>query len=165
MYVLMPFVVRAYDLTVPFPGQSGRVNGPAEYIRMLYTFGLALGALLAMARIVIGGIRYTLSEAVTSKEEAKATISHAIWGLVLLLAATLILFTVNPTLPNLSNPPDAGNLPPPGASTGPFAPPSLCLNQVLDAHEPCDPTASNGACDTGLTCGNDCRCHYGSGSR
>lgn len=90
-------------LTVPFPG-SDQITGPGSYIRAVYQFGLGFGALLAMTMIVIGAVQYTLSEAVTSKEDAKDRIMKAIWGLILLLAATVILFTVNPDLPNLTEP-------------------------------------------------------------
>lgn len=93
-----------YTLLVPFPGQSDEVSGPAQYIKQAYSYGLGLGALLAMAMIVIGAVQYTLSEAVTSKEDAKDRITKAVWGLVLLIAATLILNTLNPDFNILNDP-------------------------------------------------------------
>jgi len=129
--------VSAYDLIVPFPGQTEPITGPASYIRTLYTFGLGFGALLAMVMIIIGAVQYTMSEAVTSKEEATQRIQGAIWGLVLLLAATLILFTINPTLPDLIEPelapvpepsPSDTTTPPPNASD-----PKLAQNIRLSA--------------------------------
>ncbi|MEK7554402.1 MAG: pilin [Patescibacteria group bacterium] len=151
-------------LTVPFPGQTDPITGPRDYIRTVYQFALGFGALLAMVMIVIGGVQYTLSEAVTSKEDAKDRIVKAIWGLILLLAATFILFTVNPDIPAL-NEPGVGQLPsaPPASIDPSFAPPALCGNGTLDQGEPCDLSAPNGDrnCGSGLVCRNDCRCRYG----
>jgi len=95
----------AYELTVPFPGGPKQISSPAEYIQSVYLFGLGAGALLAMLMIVIGAIQYTVSEVIPAKEAARSRIIGAIWGLVLLLIATLILFTINPKLPDLENPP------------------------------------------------------------
>lgn len=94
----------AYQLNVPFPGLPTQISGPAEYIRTIYTFGLGFGALLAMLMIVVGAFQYTLSEAITSKEDASERIKNAIIGLVLLLAAFLILNTINPQIPQLKEP-------------------------------------------------------------
>lgn len=149
-------------LTVPFPGQTDPIDGPADYIRTIYKFGLGFGALLAMVMIVIGAVQYTLSEAVTSKEDAKARIMSAIWGLVLLLAATLILYTVNPDIPNLYEP-EIGKVPqaPPRAPSAdrPFAPQTLCGNGKLDSGEPCDLSSGRLTCSTDWICRDDCRCH------
>lgn len=92
-----------YKLIVPFPGAT-EITGPADYIQKIYTFALGFGTLLAMGMIIFGAVEYTLSEAVTKKEDAKDRIMGAIWGLVLLLAATLILNTINPQLPELREP-------------------------------------------------------------
>ncbi len=146
----------AYQLTVPFPGQTDPINGPADYIRTIYQFGLGFGALLAMVMIVIGAVQYTLSEAVTSKEDAKARIMSAIWGLVLLLVATLILLTVNPDLPKLNDP----TLPvSPETPDRPFAPQSVCGNGKLDDQEPCDLSSGRLTCSPDWICRDDCRCH------
>jgi len=96
-------MARAYKLTVPF-GQTTEATGPSEYITSLYTYALGLGTLLAMVMIVIGAVQYTLSEAITDKQDAKDRIWKAVWGLVLLLAATLILNILNPTLTTLEDP-------------------------------------------------------------
>jgi len=99
-------VAHAYKLIVPLPlnGGTEEINGPAEYIVAIYTYGLGLGALLALTMIVIGAVQYTLSEAITSKEDARDRILKAIWGLILLLAATLILNILNPKLTTLEEP-------------------------------------------------------------
>lgn len=80
-------------------------TGIAGYISRIYQFGLMLVGLTAFGAIVFGGINYILSAGnVTSQEDAKSQITQAIWGLVLLLMAYVILYTINPALVSLTNP-------------------------------------------------------------
>ena len=73
-----------------------------KYIRAIYTFGLGLVSLFAVAIIIFGGIKYTVSAGNPSQiEDAKEWIKAALYGLLLLLGAVLILRTVNPKLINL----------------------------------------------------------------
>ena len=73
-----------------------------QYIRTIYTFGLGLVSLFAVAIIIFGGIKYTVSAGNPSQiEDAKEWIKAALYGLLLLLGAVLILRTVNPKLINL----------------------------------------------------------------
>ena len=56
----------------------------------------------ALISLVIGGFMYMLSDTVTTTDKAKEYISGAIYGLILALAAYLILNTINPDLVNWS---------------------------------------------------------------
>jgi len=98
--------IEKVKLNVPFADSKNKVikeaSDPAEYIKNFYYISLGIGSLLAILMIVIGGIRYTISEAVPSKEDAKGQISSAILGLVLLLASYLILNTISSEL-NIDN--------------------------------------------------------------
>lgn len=88
-----------YRLCVPFPGQPLQVANLGDYVRLLYQFALAIAGIVVFIRIVYGGVLYSLSAGNTSKQlDARATITQAIWGLLLLLAAALILYTINPDL-------------------------------------------------------------------
>lgn len=71
---------------------------PAGFVSKLYQVSLGLAAASALGVIIFGGIMWSLSEAVTKKEEARSWIAGGIWGLVLLLSAYLILNTINPDL-------------------------------------------------------------------
>jgi len=94
-----PTEMGGYRLCVALPGQSQDVASLGDYIRLLYQFALAIAGIVVFMRIIYGGVMYTLSAGnVTSKGEAMKIITQAIWGLVLLLAAVLILYTVNPRL-------------------------------------------------------------------
>lgn len=123
----------AYELIVPIPGPGNPggktdISSPTEYVKNIYTFGLGFGALLAILMIVIGGIQYTVSESVGKKEDAKSRIESALLGLGLLLAAFIILRTINPDL-------DIQTLRDPGTS------PPVCGNNIIEAGEDCEGSA------------------------
>jgi hypothetical protein len=89
-----------YTLEVDYPTIGGvtPTNELTGYIRYIYLFGLSLVGIAALGALVYGGFTYMLSGTVTSKDEAKKYIWGAISGLVLALAAYLILNTINPDL-------------------------------------------------------------------
>ena len=74
------------------------------FVSSFYTFALGAVGVAALGALIYGGILWTVSGAVSTQQEAKEWISGAIWGLVLLLAAYLILNTINPALVNLTEP-------------------------------------------------------------
>jgi len=77
----------------------------SSYITRLYQFGLMISGLVALGVIMYGAVLYTLSAGnVASKEEGKEWMKSAIYGVVLLFGAYLILYTINPNLVRLSNP-------------------------------------------------------------
>lgn len=102
--------LRPYTVQVPIPcdprvGLCPSEQTPAGYIARLYTFSLMIAGLLAFASIVYGSVKYILSAGIVSMQtEAKEQITQAIFGLVLLLGAFIILYTINPNLVNLRNP-------------------------------------------------------------
>jgi len=97
------FALASYTLEVGLPGVDRTTPvGLVQYINYLYLFGLSLVGIAALGSLVIGGFKYMLSDTITTKEEAKKNISGAIYGLILALAAYLILNTINPDLVNWS---------------------------------------------------------------
>jgi len=172
--VLKPEQVSAqnsYKLIVPFPsfggfrGATQLSGGPAEYIRTIYFFGLGFGTLLAFLMIVFGAVQYTVSEAVGSKQDASDRIKSAIWGLVLLLAAYVILETINPRLniQNLQNP-AVQNLPATASQTQNSQPTNnpgvpRCGNSILEPGERCDPPFQSFLqCPYPKYCSASCQC-------
>jgi len=69
-----------------------------SYMYELTSIFFTLVIIAAVIRITIGGIQYILSGGSDGKSEAKDHIWGAIWGLLLALAAVLILKTINPEL-------------------------------------------------------------------
>lgn len=120
--ITVPFFANAqkdYDPLVinQLPGFENSKN-PSEIVGSIYNISIGLGGILAVIMIIWAGMRYTVSEAVGSKEEAIKDIQAAVLGLMLLLGSFIILKTINPNLveigTNLQNLPATG-----GAVTAP----------------------------------------------
>jgi hypothetical protein len=76
-------------------------KGFGDYLNIIIKLFIGICAVLAMIMIVIGGLQYMTSELPSTKGNAKDTISKAILGLLLALAAFAILNTINPKLLNI----------------------------------------------------------------
>jgi len=101
-------------------GCGGGVSDPncktnlQTYLPGIIKFSIDIAAVLAFVMITAGGIWYATSDAIYGKDEAKNIIQNAIYGLVLVIGAYVILYTINPqTLqinldwpkPDISQPP------------------------------------------------------------
>ncbi len=96
----------AYTPLEPLPGidpglESGNINNFPRLFNGLFKLLLGLGAILAVGSVVWGGIVYMTSEVIDRKSWAIAKIKSSLWGLLLLIAAFVILNTINPQLVNL----------------------------------------------------------------
>ncbi len=147
--LIIGFGVQAagYELEVDLPiaGVPTTVTLP-QYLNYIYYIGLGAVGIAALGMLVYGGFLYMLSDTVTSKEKARDYITGALSGLVLGLAAFLILNTINPAL--LQNrPPGLPEIPP----TPPPTPPPACT--------PVDcPASCQGECDDEWWVQTQCRC-------
>lgn len=90
------------EFRIPQPGGQALEQATLpQYISGLFTFGLMVVGITALASIMYGGIRYMASDLITTKQDAKDQITSAIYGLLLLLFSFLILNTINPELVSL----------------------------------------------------------------
>lgn len=64
----------------------------------IFGWAIGIGALLALGVIIWGGILWSTSEIANKKEDAKEWIKGAVYGLLLLILAFLILNTINPEI-------------------------------------------------------------------
>jgi hypothetical protein len=98
----------AVTISAAIPGMTGTVtagNSPGSFVNGFYTFALMIGGVLAFGAVVYGGILYAVSAGNPGKQsEGKEWIKSAIYGLLLLAGAYLVLYTINPNLVNLSLP-------------------------------------------------------------
>ncbi len=90
------------DLQLPeFTHESSSI---ASMINKIYIYALSIAGVLAIVMIVYGGISYALDPGNAAKQgEAKEIMQSAIWGIVLLVGAYVILKTINPDLVQLKN--------------------------------------------------------------
>ncbi len=104
-----------YSIEVGLPNLPAgtSVSDPAAYIRYFFIFGLGLVGFLAVGAIVVGGIMYMTGGTVGKVERARQIIWGAVTGVILLLCSYLLLYTIDPTLVNLSpfRPPSPGTIP------------------------------------------------------
>ncbi len=99
------YTVHAYTLIQSLPGFSMSEGGDllGTYLTWLFRFALVVTAFLAVTQITIGGIQMMIGGASeTARSDAKSRISDAIWGLLLALAAWLILSLINGSLLNMT---------------------------------------------------------------
>lgn len=88
---------------VPLVGIPGLEGLPTfdDYIDALYALAISVAALIAVVQIVIGGAQYMMDDLITSKSAAKERIKNALIGLLIIIAAALILTTINSNLTRL----------------------------------------------------------------
>lgn len=89
-------------LLVPLAG-SDELPNLTTYIKDIYTWGVGAAALLAVLILVVGGFQYVLSAGnLGSTEAAKDRMKNAIFGMLILLGASLILSLVSTKLTDIS---------------------------------------------------------------
>ena len=92
-----------YTPLSPLPGvpETGTVDFGA-FINGLFKILFAVGALVAVGNMVVGGIIYMTSEVTEGKSGARQRMTGSLYGLLLLAGSYLILNTINPQLLSLS---------------------------------------------------------------
>lgn len=98
---------------------GGNVSTFDDYINALYGLSISVAALLAVIKIIIAGVKWMMTDVVTSKGDAKKDIQGALVGLLVVLAAVLILYVINPQIGDVQL-----NLTNPGLVTGTPTPPT-----------------------------------------
>lgn len=73
-----------------------------QYVNAVYLVLIGLGSLIGVVRIVWIGVKYSLSESVVHKVDAKHDIMGVFIGLGVLLIPFMVLNTINPNLTNLN---------------------------------------------------------------
>ena len=131
----------------PLPGgvnlyQTGSVNLGLLLNEILKILVIA-GAFMAVGSMVFWGIMYMTSEVPGVKSNAKGRVTRVLWGMLLLLGAWLILYTINPQLLNFTNdfnptPGGSGAVVPTTVPANAAPPPAAQLNRC--------PAGTDGAC-------------------
>jgi hypothetical protein len=101
---------KGYRISVSIPGikelkAKQKIADPGAYVKGLYNFAIGIAGILAVGMIVFGAIERILYAGNPSRQaEGRDRIIQAIYGLLLLLAAVLILNTIRPQITVLSLP-------------------------------------------------------------
>ena len=102
--VLVPQTVAAQEFKqlVGIPGLNPDNLSTAGYINALYILSISVAAFLAVARIILAGVQYVLTDIVPAKDAARKQITGALLGLLIVISAVLVLETINPQLTNFA---------------------------------------------------------------
>jgi len=139
-------VFAAAEISTTLPGPYNIAEtGPVDIIANAYYIALGVGGLLAFGSIVIAGIKWTTSQGNPGTiSDAKDQIVQALWGLVLLGGAFVILNTINPELTVLRLP-NLSEVVAPTSTVSAGGQPETCGT----------PPSSPGTCPTGKSCQQD----------
>ena len=137
--LIAPVVTLAqFKPLVGIPGISDPNTDFNTYINTLYFISISVAGLVAVIKIIIAGVKWMLSDLVTSKQDAKSDIQGALIGLLIIISAVLILEVINPQLTQTKlflAPVDtvpstgSGSVPLATAPKAPLPPPVLPINK------------------------------------
>lgn len=91
---------------VPLVGIPGLSNTPGtrnlpDLVNKTYIVLIGFGALAAAIKIAFAGIKWSMSDIITDKSQAKEDIKGSLLGLALLLIPYIVFKTINPDILNL----------------------------------------------------------------
>lgn len=86
------------NLLADLPGAGGKISSLTEYLQIIFPLFIQIASLLAILVIAYNGLKYIFSKLPGGKGDAKEHIMAAVGGLILALAAYLILHEINPDL-------------------------------------------------------------------
>jgi len=92
----------SYVPMVTLPRLDANAQSTEQYVRALFLLSIAAAAILAFIKIIFGGVKWMLSDVITDKQSARNDIKGAIFGLLIVLAAVVVLDTINPQLTMLN---------------------------------------------------------------
>ncbi|MCK5060195.1 MAG: hypothetical protein KAR00_03595 [Candidatus Pacebacteria bacterium] len=101
LYALPVTAQESYRLLQPLTGPSMsvfQVNDLGVYLNVIFSVILGIIGILAVIKIILGGLQYMSTDAISGKEDGKHMIQSAVGGLLLAIIAWIILNTINPDL-------------------------------------------------------------------
>lgn len=91
-----------YTPLIGIPGVTNlKTASLGEYLNALYILLISIGGLIGVVKISMAGVKYSMSDIVTDKGEAKKDIVGVLLGLAILLIPAIVLETIYPNLTNL----------------------------------------------------------------
>ncbi len=80
--------------------QTGQTTNFKTYLPGLVNWSMGVAAVMAFATITFGGILYATSDSIAGTSKGREYVENAIWGLLLVISAWIILNTINPQILN-----------------------------------------------------------------
>lgn len=106
LLICSPEVAAAQNKYIPLTGIPGVTPGSTNLpglLNALYILAISLGALFAVIKIAIAGVKYSTSgDNASARSSAKNDIYGALFGLAILLATYIVLNQINPSLTSLN---------------------------------------------------------------
>ncbi len=97
------YAANTYVPLVGVPGLPTNANTTLpEFINKVYLFTISLGALFGVLKIAFAGVKYSMTDVLSSKQSAREDIKGVLLGLAILLLPALVLQTINPQLIELN---------------------------------------------------------------
>lgn len=98
------YAIPDYTVLAPLPGtvNDGNTTNLGKYLPGLFNFSIGLAAFAAFVMITFGGILYMTTDAINNKSQGREYIENALWGLLLVISAWIILYTINPKILNFN---------------------------------------------------------------
>ena len=152
----LAFAQQKYQPLINIPGVTDAGDGTfAGYINFLYAFSIGIAGLLAVIKIIVAGVKYMMTDVVSTKSNAKGEITGALLGLLLILGAYIILNTINPRLNKQETnfdalPPDPELANRPSVTTEDGKTPDQVTNALAQNLPTCSVTSSLGISANGL---------------
>jgi hypothetical protein len=91
---------------VPIPLPSGgtldNCTSLGDYVNAVFQLAITVAIVLAVIMIIIDGFKYMTSDAVGNKKDALGGIRSALFGLIIILACTLILNIIDPDITKIT---------------------------------------------------------------
>ncbi len=100
-----------YVVLAPLPGitdtgclgtEKGCTTTLERYLPQMFNLIIGIAAVLAFMVITFGGVTYATSDALQGKQDGKTHVENGIYGLLLVIGAWIILYTINPQILNFS---------------------------------------------------------------
>lgn len=79
-------------------GSNGETTTLQTYLPAIFKLTIGVAAVMAFVVITFGGITYIVSDTLTGKEDGRRWVENAVWGLLLVIGAYAILYTINPEM-------------------------------------------------------------------
>ena len=104
LFFMVPSIVfgqKTYSPFVTIPGFDYATVTFSGLVNALYLLLIGIGATYGVLKIAFAGVRYAMSDVVTSKQDAMHDITGVFKGLAILLLPAIVLGTINKDLLNL----------------------------------------------------------------